>query len=126
MYSLKNWLLLLFTILFSVTSFSQNGTIKGKVMGDEEPLPSATVLVGQQFLLSNDSGEFLLSLPPGNYRVTVTHAGYKKHEQEVSLLANATITLQINMMKGDEMSGVMVLGSRSSVQRSTLSTPVPV
>lgn len=95
-------------------------------MNNEEVLPSATVSVGKRFILSNGSGEFLLSLPPGRYKITVTHSSYQKQEQELTLEANETVTLQINMTRGDEMSGVMILGSRSSVQRTTLNTPVPV
>ena len=58
-------------------SFAQNGTIKGRVLNGNEDLPAATVSLGNQTVLTNDKGEFLLCVTGGSYILTITHAGYE-------------------------------------------------
>jgi iron complex outermembrane receptor protein len=62
----------------------------------------------------------------GAYTLTITHAGYKKIEKTVSVRANATQVLNYILAPTEQMGEVVVLGSRSVILHSNLSTPVPV
>ena len=58
--------------------------------------------------------------------LTITYVGYKKFEQSVSIHSGQTKSLEVNMIKDEQMGEVVVLGSRSAIQRSNLNTAVPV
>ena len=114
-----------FTLVISY-SFGQEGILKGFVKDNETPLNAATVSVANNITVTNSNGEFSILLYPGTYIVVITHAGYKKFEQQIIITANESQTVEINMIRSGQLDGVVVLGSRSIIQRSNLSTTVPV
>jgi iron complex outermembrane recepter protein len=107
-------------------SYAQNGIVKGKILSDKQPLSFATITVGHQHTISNESGEFSVSMSPGRYNLAVTYTGYQKYEQSINVAVNETVTLEINMLADKGAMHVVVLGSRSGIARSTLTTAVPV
>ena len=116
----------IFFIGWFSTSFAQNGIIKGRVKDGETLLQAATVSLANKSTLTNYAGEFSLSISPGTYTLVVTHVGYKKMEQLIILNVGETKSFQFNMIKNDQLGEVVVLGSRSFIQRSNLNTTVPV
>ncbi len=120
------WLLLIFfTGWFSVSS-AQNGIIKGKVKDGETVLQGATVSIAQKSNLTNSAGEFSITVKPGTYTLIITHVGYKKLEQPIVVNAGETQRLEFNMVRDYQLGEVVVLGSRSFIQRSNLNTTVPI
>ena len=115
----------IFFILFTSGSFAQNGIIKGEVKDEEMILPNATVSVAQRTTITNTKGEFAIAISPGTYIIVVTHAGYKKFDQEITVRASETETVIVRLTRAEELDEV-VLGSRSSIQRSNLNTAVPL
>jgi iron complex outermembrane receptor protein len=107
-------------------SFAQNGTIKGTLKDIESVLPFATISVGNKTALTNNTGEFSISILPGTYTLTITHVGYKKIEQPITISAGETQLLQFKMVRDEQMGEEVVLGSRSVIHRSNLNTAVPV
>src|SRR5215213_7560601 len=78
-------------IVFANTiSYSQNGIITGKVKFGTEALQSATVSLGNQTTYTDHTGQFSLSVKPGNYTITITHVSYNKIEQVVKVEAGST------------------------------------
>ncbi len=78
----------IFTILFVLScllnGFAQN--IQGKVLSAEkEALGGANVYVREirQGTVTNDKGEFQLSLPPGNYTLEISYLGFEKKILEI-------------------------------------------
>ncbi|HZH65682.1 MAG TPA: TonB-dependent receptor [Flavisolibacter sp.] len=106
--------------------FAQKGTLNGTVTGAGEPLQAVTVTAGANNVLTDKRGWFSLSLDAGFYTFIISHAGYKTVAQEVKITSSDTQTLHFRLAPAEEMSEVVVLGSRSSVQRTYLQTPVPV
>jgi len=115
-----------FITLIISHSFGQEGILKGFVKDNETPLGAATVSVANNNTVTNSKGEFFILLNPGTYIVTITHVGYKKFEQQITMGANDSLTVEINMVRAELLDGIVVLGSRSIIQRSNLSTAVPV
>lgn len=111
---------------FTVTSIAQDGIVSGIVKDGETPLPSATISLSNKTFLTNFKGEFFVSLQPGSYMILITHAGYKRMEQSFTLNAGETRSFEFNMIREEKMDEVVVLGSRSFIQRSNLNTAVPV
>ncbi len=124
--SKPGWLIFIFFTLYISVSFAQSGIIKGLVKDEETILPAATVSVANNIAVSNSNGEFSIVINPGTYFLVVTHAGYKKSEQEIIVKPNETQTVTISMIRKEQLGEVVILGSRSVKKRSNLNTPVPV
>src|SRR6187549_2380999 len=104
----------LFSVFLISISSAQNSFLKGTVKDGETVLPSATVHVANKQLLTNLSGEFSTMITPGTYTIIITHVGYKKIEQSITLKAGEKNPLQFTMMSDEQLGEVVVLGSRSS------------
>lgn len=118
-------LISVFTLPVSFAA-AQNGIVKGTVKGNENVLQPATVSLGDKIMLTDGNGEFYFSIIPGNYTLIITHAGYKKIVQPVNVNAANIQVFNFSMTPDEQMGEVVVLGSRSLIQRSNLNTPVPV
>jgi len=106
--------------------FAQNGTITGKVKYGNDVLQAATVALGNKTVLTDQNGEFSIPIKPGSYTIIITHAGYKKIEQAITVNAGDTKNFHFEMVPTDQLDEVVLLGSRSLIQRSSLNTAVPV
>ncbi|TMI86646.1 MAG: TonB-dependent receptor, partial [Bacteroidetes bacterium] len=116
---------ILFTFC-SVASFAQDGIINGIVKDGETVLQSATISIADKTIVTNSKGEFSVTLKAGTYSIIITYAGYKKNEQSFTLNAGETKTFQFDMVRNEQLGEVVLLGSRSFIQRSNLNTAVPV
>ncbi len=108
---------------------AQTGTISGRVVSAEtgQALASADVFVvgTVRRSLTDVDGGFSLGMPPGTYTVRARLVGYQAAEQQVSVSAGATATVEFRLQAGAViMDELVVIGSRT--QRSVLETPVPV
>ena len=106
--------------------FAQDSHIKGRVTNGSENLPAATVSLGDKTMLTNIDGEFSFSVKAGSYSLIITHTGYKKIEESLSIETGITQKVNYTLSPSDQMGEVVVLGSRSIAQRSNLTTPVPI
>jgi iron complex outermembrane receptor protein len=112
--------------LFPAMLGAQEGHIKGRVHTDNEDLPNATVSLGSKTVRTNGQGEFYIKALPGIFTLAITHTGYKKIEGTVTIEADKTQLVDFNMTSVEHVGEVVVLGSRSLVQRTSLNTAVPV
>jgi iron complex outermembrane recepter protein len=115
----------IFLLLFYSASLAQDGTIRGVVKDGETGLQLATISIAKKTALTNQAGEFSVTIGPGTYTLLITHVGYKRIEQRIVLKPGETQSLQFNLTR-DELLDVVVLGSRSLIQRSKMNSPVPV
>ncbi len=112
--------------LFVPFAFAQKGTVTGTVRGADGVLQAATVVVGKTKVVTDNNGRFSMSLNPGNHTVVITHTGYKEVMQELTIENGNTKNIEVGLTPGSQLDEVVVLGSRSLVQRSNLNTAVPV
>jgi iron complex outermembrane receptor protein len=120
-YSLLTFVL----FLYMAAAFAQKGALHGTVSGLDAPLQGATVTAGTSHVLTDKKGWFSFSLDAGTYTLIITHAGYKKAVQEV-MVTGDTQTIHVRLSPVESLGEVVILGSRSVVQRSNLLTPVAV
>jgi iron complex outermembrane receptor protein len=113
-------------LLLTLLCHAQKGTVTGKVLGIDGALYGATISVGTATALTDRQGKFSVALSPGYYTLLITHVGYKKITRDIKVDAGNSFLQMFTMTPDEEMDEVVVLGSRSNVQRSNLSTPVPV
>ncbi len=116
------------SLFFLQTGFlcAQEGYVKGTVTNNKEKLAVATVKLGHKTTLTDNNGEFFITMAPGDYMLTITHAGYKKIERKVPVRSGVTQVLHYSLMPAEQMGEVVMVGSRSAKERSYLNTPVPV
>jgi iron complex outermembrane recepter protein len=118
-----------FAIIFQLLnqgSYSQTGTIIGKVKHGKEILQGATVSLGNQITLTDRKGEFFFSIIQGKHKLSITHVGYKKIELDITVDGGTSKDFDFNMEPYEQLGETVVLGSRSLIRRSNLNTPVPV
>jgi iron complex outermembrane recepter protein len=113
-------------ILLSFFATAQNGIVKGTVRGSDNRLPGATVSLDDKIMITDDNGDFYFFIKQGNYTIIITHAGYKKIKEEIKIAAGSTEILDVTMIPVELMGEVVVLGSRSTIERTNLNTPVPI
>ena len=106
--------------------FAQEGHVKGTVTNGRENLPAATLSLGNKTILTNIKGEFSFSIKDGSYLLIITHAGYKKIEEPVLVKAGVTQIFNFILTPAEQMGEVVMLGSRSVMERTNLNTPVPI
>jgi TonB-dependent SusC/RagA subfamily outer membrane receptor len=127
-------LLMFFSLLFTGNSFSQTqfGTIKGQILEKNtgRPLPGTnTFLLDTRFGAAADrDGNYEIgNVPPGTYKIEATFIGYKSETKEVTVMANAEVTvnfeLEVDVL---ELSEIVVTGTGASIEKRKLSANVDV
>ncbi len=87
------------------TTSTIEGTVvdpNGAVIAGAEVKVSGTTLATERTVITNDAGFFrVVSLPAGDYTVTVSHKGFSAAPSKLELTLNRTVTLNIQMKVGD-------------------------
>ena len=73
------------------------GTIKGIVTDGTNPIPGATVIANGYSNTTNSTGNYILTLPIGNYTVTASKRGYLTQLKYISVRENQTIELNFTL-----------------------------
>ena len=108
-------------------ALAQQAIIKGQVKDEGGFLQNATVSVANNIITTtNLNGEFSFSVKPGKYTLTVTHSGYNNFETEINVNAGEAKSFQFTLTRNERLGEIVILGSRSSKQRSNMHTTVPV
>ncbi|MBA3680017.1 MAG: carboxypeptidase-like regulatory domain-containing protein [Bacteroidetes bacterium] len=91
---------LLFTFILSFFVqhfFSQQFILSGKITGNGESLPFATIYLKgtTKGVNSNDEGSYSLKLDPGKHIIVFQYVGYSKQEKEIDLKENKTLNINL-------------------------------
>src|SRR3984893_12414421 len=109
--------------------FAQTATIKGTVKdANGNPFVNATVTVeGQKGgTLTDANGNYTLKVQPGSLTLVISYVGQAPKRIPLTVNPGETLTQNVELTDIADLSGVVVLGSRSRAPRSKLTTPVPV
>ena len=100
----------------AVPSHGQQVRLEGKVYDGQllQPLPAATILVGDQVVVSTDEkGYFTLMVPPGDLIITFHYLGYQNVRKEIRVDEGVDLFLDVAMDPSvTEMDQVVVSASR--------------
>ena len=92
-------LLTAIAIAFSTLCFAQNGTIKGTITVDNEPLEAVTVQLESKSLkkwtTSDRNGHYAISLPAGEYRLKIRSLGYIPYDDKVVITEEETLSQDV-------------------------------
>lgn len=97
MISLKNYLSLILLLFLSQFVSAQQYTISGKITGNNESLPFASVYLKgtSKGVNSNDEGNYSIKLEKGNYRLVFQYIGFSKQEFELELDENKILNVNL-------------------------------
>ncbi len=120
-----------FVLLFCITAFAQaqTGTVKGTVKdANGNPLNGATVTVeGQSRGTTTDpNGGYSLKLPSGSYTLLITFVGQAPQKINVTVKPGVVTEQDASLTAQADLGAIQVVGSRSKLPRTIISTPVPV
>jgi len=107
----------------------QTGTVSGTVVVTESgaPLAGASVVVvgTARSVLTNEKGQYHLSVPAGAHSVRARLIGYDAAEQRVVVPAGQTVSVDFKLTATPlSLNEIVVVGARTS--RTAVETPVPV
>jgi len=89
-------------LFFPLLGWAQEGTIRGRVLDRDtgEPLPGANVVLQGTTLgaAANLQGEYTISrVPPGTYTLVASFVGYRRAQEQVTVRAGETITVNFRL-----------------------------
>lgn len=117
-------LLLLFATL---PLFAQNGTIKGTLTQNGEPVPAVSIIVTpvNKLLSADNDGTYVITnLPYGNYELIFSSVGSKSERRKVKL-DKPEIILDIAMQdENTSLDEVVITGTMKEISRTE--SPIPV
>jgi hypothetical protein len=90
--------LLYFFLFLCVLFHAQSFTLSGKITGNKEALPFASVYVKStsKGVNSNDEGKYTLKLEKGTYTIIFQYVGYTKKEIVIELNENKSMDVSLN------------------------------
>jgi iron complex outermembrane receptor protein len=92
--------ILLLVILINcrvVASQQTTGVLVVEVRNDSRPVEKAEVAIGERLVVTNDSGEAVFDLPPGEVAVAVERYGFKARTIETSVVLGQTNRLVVDL-----------------------------
>ena len=116
------------TMLMAAVAIAQNGTVSGTIKdATGAPLDGASVTASpsKTGAKTTADGTYTLALKPGSYTITASFAGKNAGFQTVIVAAGATLTQDFTLQNSGDLTGVVVIGSRS-LRRVATETAVPV
>ncbi|OOQ61413.1 SusC/RagA family TonB-linked outer membrane protein [Mucilaginibacter pedocola] len=87
------------------------GKVSGKVTDDTgEPLPGATIrIAGTTIGATTDvNGNYTLTVPEGNYKLTVSFVGFRQAEVDITVSGDRTTVTNVKMLAGAMLQEVTV------------------
>ncbi len=100
-------------VVISLSAFSQNKTITGKITdaSTKEAMIGATVIVKgtQNGTVTDVDGKFSLSVPPGSKTLTISYVGYSPRDVSIGSNTTFNVALETAFIPGGE---VVVTSSR--------------
>jgi len=86
---MKACIIFLTTLLCTIACVAQNATLSGNITdaGDKKPIAEVSILVANSTLAAKTdaSGNYSLSLPPGNYEIILSIVGYQTKTMNITM-----------------------------------------
>lgn len=116
-------------LFITCCTFAQNAEISGRVIDQntKDPLPGASIRYDKgRGVITNANGSFKISVPEGQYDLTITSIGYKKQKLSVTLKAGEKKELDFQLAtEAFEFSEISTVSNyKKNTAKETISTDV--
>ncbi len=122
------YLLLIFLLTSSITSYAANGQIKGEVKSNGEVIEFATVLLEKTSYgaITDEQGNFTIKdVPPGEYSLRTSYIGYQTDTRKISIRSGQVVEVSIELKEdASTLEEVVVSGTLKEVTK--LQSPVSI
>lgn len=112
----SSFLTALLTLSFCYIAFAQNAVIKGSIFDakTKDPILGATILVNDSTGTSSDlDGNYSLSVPPGQYDLTITSISFEPVTKPVNVKNGQIVTMNVGLFEATtQLDVVVVSGSK--------------
>lgn len=108
------YLVIAFTLYSAACLFSQTATIQGTILSTSgEEIPFATLFIKEIQIgqMCDENGNFLMTLPPGNYNLTVSAVGYQQNQSTIAISENENLEVKLRLCADDLLEAVEVFGN---------------
>jgi iron complex outermembrane receptor protein len=98
-----------------------------KANDTNEPLPSASIKIGNEGVISDEAGRFKIALVPGNYIIEVSYIGFQPVKRNITVISDQWLPVDIVLNTADNvLQTAVVSDSRYSkpLAESTISMEV--
>jgi outer membrane receptor protein involved in Fe transport len=115
------YLVFILTLFFTNFNLAQTnlGTFRGQITDKEgNPLPFANVILIENNTgsASDKNGNFRIVSRPGEYTVSISYIGYKKHSEKITVVANRTLERNYTLIKQSfEIGGIEVIADNEFI-----------
>lgn len=116
---MKAYIIGLLSLFFCQISFSQTGTVKGRIFSLENtPIEMVAVILANQQIFTNQRGEFeITNVPFGTHAFTYSKEGYQSQTLSVEVKSPETI-LELKMQSAlNELEQITIHGIRSNNEK---------
>ncbi|MCL7752169.1 TonB-dependent receptor [Polaribacter sp. Z022] len=114
-------------LLISVNLYSQNNSIAGKILADNEVLPYANIYLKKTKIgtSSNENGYYSLkNIPNGNYTLVISSIGFKTKTVKIKFSNNKKLFRNFTLKESNILDEVVISGTLKPVTKTA--SPVPV
>ncbi|SHG34037.1 Outer membrane receptor for ferrienterochelin and colicins [Fodinibius roseus] len=123
---MRSFFLVVVLLLLNNPSFSQTGTIEGRVVSATSGQPLEGVNAGLEGTAlgaaTGEEGTFIIKgIPAGRYTLVVTSVGYERQKKTITVEAGKTLTLEISLKKATTALDEMVVQGVSEGRELELS-----
>ena len=111
-----------------ITSLAQMGFVKGTVSNYKETLEGVSIIVEGKGKAThtNTTGNYTLQLKPGTYTLIISYVGHQRKSIQVAIANKQVLTVDIELIKIEDLQKVTVVGTRSKIIRSNTQTVAPI
>jgi outer membrane receptor for ferrienterochelin and colicins len=104
-------------------------TIKGVVMGGNNPLPFTNVILKKVYKITvtdSDGNYSFKKIAKGDYEIIASYTGFKTEKKTISVTDSTDITIDFNLKENNSLDEVVVTGTLKPVTRLESAVPVEV
>lgn len=114
--------------LFFQSIAAQMAFIKGTIRNSKETLDGASIIVEgkSKGTHTNTTGNYTLQVKPGTYTLVISYVGHQKKSIQITVANKQIITVDIELVKIEDLQKVTVVGTRSKIVRSNTQTVAPI
>lgn len=118
----------IFIFFVSFTTLAQTGVVKGKITGNGESIPAASITITElnKTIAADENGNYEFStIAPGKYNLVFSYVGYKTETKNITVTTGTPTIVNINMKEDDmALEEVVITGTMKEMRRSE--SPIPV
>lgn len=127
---MRNEIIIIIILFYSVFVFGQSGSIKGSVTIKGVTIEQANIHLSKLNLniFSDIKGDYeLKDIPYGTYQLTVSYIGFQTFTRKVVIMGETAVVINIKLLDSDSaLDEVVITGTMREVSRSKSAVPVEV